>query len=357
MDVTFSPLFSEDYLKRRHVSPRLFWAGCFLIAVSGNLVARHVPDRPMRHIFLCVVLDFAGLILVPAALHSCHRLFMAWASAVDLFVLDGRRADLNRWKSDFASFFGGSAGMLGAGLLFAALALCAYESSDYLDNSNALIGGWEAVQVVVAAGMAGCGLWVMWQGARAVWVLGTKFKDDIVVAPDSIGVLSTGRMLAQCWARIGGVWLFYTCSACLGPPFDNVPATLKTWPILLLAFPTLPLIVGLFIGSQVPLHEAMLRFKDREIRRLRAMLSAVEVRNVEGLTQDALKLERSVRRRINEVDTLPEWPFRGPVMLSVAKAVLAAVSPLLLKVLATYASAHHIHGLEDILEAAEAFTA
>jgi hypothetical protein len=69
-----------------------------------------------------------------------------------------------------------------------------------------------------------------------------------------------------------------------GPPVGNAVTIFFSWPVLLLAAPTLLLIVGLFIGCQLSLHDAMVSYKERELRHIEQMLAKFAPIDIDVLT-------------------------------------------------------------------------
>jgi hypothetical protein len=328
-------LFTEEHFRIGRLRPSLFWLTCFILGTTVSAAITRAAHQPVRYLLLCLILDLGAFLVVPAGLHVCHRIFLTWACSVDGFVRTADQEPLRRWYRRELLFFEGSKQMLFAATLFASVAIIAYNHSGYLDRTYWTGYCWATFQLFISAFMAGCGLWMMYCAAHAVAELGKQYKDCVVVTVGRFGVLSTGRTLARCWAIIGMAWFVYTSTVFLGPPIRNAATIFITWPVLLLAVPTLPLIVGLFIGCQLPLHYAMVAYKERELRRIDQMLARFTPVDIEGLTKQSLDRIEFLHRRSAEAEALPEWPFASRSLASVFGSTITALFPVLLKVALT----------------------
>lgn len=221
--------------------------------------------------------------------------------------------------------------MFFAGLGLGSVALISYTKGGYLDAFGLWGAIWAAFLIFISAFMAGSGLWAMHCAARAVWELGRRFGDSLFVTKGKFGVLSTGRVLAQCWAVIGGVWLVFSLSALFGPAQNHLSDLLLSYPVLIIAAPAFPLIVGCFFGGQYPMHEAMVNSKRREILHLEGMLRELTPEKVENLSQDRREVIEFLRRSLAEAESLPEWPFSNAALATIGGSLITSNLPLVFK--------------------------
>jgi len=323
-------LLTEDWLTP-YVKPAMFWLACFALCsiVTVGIATQEVDIR--RFILLGCLFQFAGLLLVPYALHACRDWLLDWGQSVDAFVKPADKNSLVDWYNKELAFFEGSKKTLVMGFLFGLISVSAFVIDGYLDGFTEAGAVWLAFIILVSGSLAGCGLWIMYRGAAAVSSLGHRYKDCVVVTRSRFGVLSTGRVLAQCWMIIGGVWFVFTLTAVIRPAELLLPELLLTYPVLLLALPTFPVIVGCFIACQLPMHEAMLRYKRRECARTEAMLRAVAPEDSESLTKERRESIDFLSRQCAELDKLPEWPFSSAALAGVGGSSITAVLPVLAK--------------------------
>jgi hypothetical protein len=308
-----------------------FWVASFVAAsvVTGVLAFNQTASR--KYGLLCMTLLVAAMLLVPAALHFCSSLFLAWARSVDGFITTTDPQALHRWYNTEMKLFEGHRLMFIAGAGLGIVALLAYALGHYFDGFTLGAQLWAGLIVFGSAFLAGCGLFAMYSASVAVKKLGRVYRDQIVVVPGRFGILSTGRVLAQCWMIIGGVWFVYSLSALFGPPHASIAEVFSSYPVLLVALPTLPLIIGSFVHCQLPIHAAMLEYKKAELQRLDAMLAELAPARVADLTKEKQETIEFLVRRRNETEALPEWPFSGKALAGVSGSAVSALLPILLE--------------------------
>jgi hypothetical protein len=316
------PLWSQAHVPFSKKRPYLFWLVTFAFATVVSAAATRGDPQPVRYFVLCLTLNVGAFLAVPIALWFSHRSFLSWARSVDSFVKISE-TDLITWYSDANRFFECSRGLMFTGLGFGIVAVIAYQHDHYLTGATPYESVWATIVVLSAGAMAGGGLSVMFRGALVIVRLGVKFRDSIVLSTSRFGILSTGRMLAQCWFVIGIAWLIYTLTALMRPIDDPSEPFFLRWPVLLLAVPTLPLIIGAFVGSQIPLHTAMVLCKGATIRR------------VSELTQNRRDAITFLQKQRAEAEALPEWPFSSKAFASVGGSGITAALPIVLKALPT----------------------
>lgn len=101
--------------------------------------------------------------------------------------------------------------------------------------------------------------------------------------------------------------------------------------IFALAIPSSVFIIGSFVGSMIPLHRQMVRYKRREIAKINASISEIlahRYASLSGNQRDALKF---MEERATRIDALPEWPFRVSSLIGVTVSSLLSLTPSLLK--------------------------
>jgi len=112
----------------------------------------------------------------------------------------------------------------------------------------------------------------------------------------------------------------------------EVSAFLRSYPVLMLAAPTLPLICGTFVACQIPMHRGMVAYKRREIRRVEQRLEKKLTDEISTPTKKRREEIEFMRRRMSELERLPEWPFGAWSLARVGGSTIAAVLPVMLKV-------------------------
>jgi hypothetical protein len=128
----------------------------------------------------------------------------------------------------------------------------------------------------------------------------------------------------------------------MGPADDQTVHFFFRWTVLLLALPTLPLIVGTFVLSQIPLHLAMVDSKRSEIQGIELMLEELMAERVSELTQDRREAITFLQRQRTEAEALPEWPFGSKAFASIGGSTLTAILPMVLKMLFPTLSLAHM---------------
>ncbi len=322
--------------------PLLFWCAAFLVSMVVTIALSRNQTSPRNYFLLCGVLQFASLLMVPVALRWCSSLFLPWGRSVGTFVGTSDALSLCRWYNSQMKFFEGSKKMYVSGAALGLLADAAYFLGDYFVEFSPREAVWAWIVVFVSAFLAGCGLWALIRGSEAVHRLGTDWRSQFVVVPGRFGILSTGRVLAQCWSIIGAVWFVYTLSALCGPRLSFPLQLNHTYPILLVGLPALPLIVGTFVRAQLPMHAGMLDYKKRELERIDRMLRTLRPTVVSDLSKETQeKIDFLIKRRA-ETESLPEWPFSRSAFTGVSGSAMSALFPLLAKVFEASAVFKHL---------------
>lgn len=311
-------------------NPYQFWFGCFLAGVGISVLLAFDQPNPARYTLLCGILATAAFLMIPVAMYFCSSLFLDWARSVHTFIVVDPD-ELRRWYQEEMKFFEGSAGMFAAGFALGAVAVIAYTVGHYFRGLTVAGALWAGALVFAAAFLAGSSLFAMASAARAVHELGQRYGARMVVIPGRFGILSTGRVLAQCWLIISAVWFVYTLSALFGPPYSSLQEVLRAYPVVMVAAPTLPMIMGCFLYGQMPMHTAMVEYKRRELERIDALLREVSATSIAALSKETRDAFEFLLKRRNETEALPEWPFTSKAFAGVSTSALTAVLPVLLK--------------------------
>jgi hypothetical protein len=75
----------------------------------------------------------------------------------------------------------------------------------------------------------------------------------------------------------------------------------------------------------------MTAYKRREILRLERMIEQATPADVAGLTKERQETIEFLRRRLAELEALPDWPFSSKALAGVGGSVITALLPVLLK--------------------------
>lgn len=325
--------FTETYVPYFKSRPILFWSSAFVAATAVTVIVGLAQGEVgTRYIGYLSILNIGGILLIPIGLRLCLRLVLDWARSLGSFVSINDPDRLKGWYNHHLSFFEGSRVMVLVATVWACVALFAYKRDGFFDPYGATGQVWAAIVLFVAAFLAGCGLWAMVAMARAVHRLGVEFSGVIVVTDGRFGILSTGRMLAQCWAIIGVIWFVYVLSAV---HLADVPATLQQAflnnGVVFMALPSLPMVIISFFGAQISLHEAMLQYKRSEVSHLEHFFRKAKPDDLTNIPKEKQELIEFLQKQLHEAEKLPEWPFTLGALFSVSRSVAITLLPILLK--------------------------
>ncbi|HXI23519.1 MAG TPA: hypothetical protein VNG71_06570 [Pyrinomonadaceae bacterium] len=176
-------------------------------------------------------------------------------------------------------------------------------------------------EIAIAGFSCGAVLGSMFLLGKLVWEIGHQ---NIVVAPHSLGVTSTGPTLSKVYAIGAAVWFVFGVSA-----YDFPHPWLL---IVFLAVPTFLFLAGSFVIIQFPLHDRMRDYKKKELERLDNILEKLTPADPD-CTPEVLRQISFYQRLQREVDDLPEWPFRWRSYASVIGTSVAAAMPGILSAL------------------------
>lgn len=270
-------------------------------------------------------------------------LFWLYAGAVGVFVVIRRQYfAVLRWRNTFRTFIRDSASAAKEiksfahrrwhvhpiciifCVVFAFAALLLFHRGGLFEYNSRVDLTIAVGFVAIASYICALGLSAVNQMTRLVQHLG---RFEVYVTSHPFGVLGVGRVLASVFTETAIVWCLYTASAAACP---------RSWllPSMGLAVPAVLFFGVAFVNAQLPLHEAMRRYKKRQVIALETALFAIEPSVGAAISEDRKHQIEHLEKRLNSTIALPEWPFRWPSFLTVigsAAATLAApiVSSLL----------------------------
>jgi hypothetical protein len=334
------PLVVDRFVPRPFKNHLIVFASIVaaLFALMSGVIAFFVRE-PWPYLGLCLPVSF-GLVSVPFAFKFAHHRFIEWAQTVNTFLVthgnDERTADkdkdVRQWVFGQLSFFGASIGMYMTGLILALWTLLAF----YLGEYFSYLSGWPLAficsLIALSAFVAGLGLYAIFGASRLIWRLGDGTY-RILVKSHKFGILSTGRMLLECYFVIALVCMVYYLSAITGE--RSFLSDFKFWnpPVWMLVLPTSVFILGTFIICQIPLHKQMVMYKRDELTKVENRLDELKKRFEKNLTsklRDEIKYHEE--RRL-EILGLPEWPFGLRGILGAIGSSVTVVLPTVFSVI------------------------
>jgi hypothetical protein len=324
---------------KRH--PPLFEVVIFaLLATISCVIARYMTE-PRPYLGLCLPVA-VGLLSVPFAFRFAHRRFIEWARNVNSFAdrpgdHSTDQQDAEKWVLTQLSFFAGSAGMYWTGLALSVWTLFAFYLGHYFSNLNVLQIAFVGILTALSAFVAGLGLYAIYEASRLIRRLGDgTFR--ISVKGHKFGVLSTGRMLGECYFVIALVCMVYYTSAVLGQ--RHLFSDFRYWnpPMLMLVLPTAGFLLFSFIRCQVPIHRQMVTFKKNELAKIERKLDQLNLQIDQSLTSKLREDIKFYEDRKLETLSLPEWPFGFRGMLGAVGSSITVVLPTLFGLLAKAAA-------------------
>lgn len=316
---------------RRH--SQLFWFLLFLLAVALATMATSGATDKRAFAGFCIAYGM-GFITVPIAFRFSFVIFENWIENIKTFarpdVGQDRKSSaaiVEKWTRKELSFLAPSVPMYIFATLFAGLATIAFFAGDYPIGVFSFPQICALLILLFAAFLAGLGLYGIFGGCRMVWRLG-QFR--IQVREHKFGVLSTGRVLAQCYFLIAIAWSIYVAGAFVGLNYGNFTLSSAKYPLLLLAIPSLLIALISFVICQIPLHKRMLEFKHNELMLVENCLDDLNmVANVNISQDDRSKIEFYEKKR-SQILLLPEWPFKFGTLLAAAGSTATILLPTLL---------------------------
>ncbi|MBI2202517.1 MAG: hypothetical protein HYU41_01495 [Candidatus Rokubacteria bacterium] len=260
--------------------------------------------------------------LIPLTLVYSRRLLADWLACLVDFV-EFRDEDGSGWFAHQVQKLFVSRINILLGILVGCLIL----AFEYQDGAFRQQSAW-ALGVVLFASLlmtvlAGIALVVMVRGAMLISRVGTL---PIYVTASPYGVLRTGTMLAEAFSAATVVYLIALCTM-----------VLRTWnqptlPILTWAISVAVLYVAMFILPQWTIHKRMVRFKRERLRKIERSLKEHSDAFDAAPTKAESEIVEALRKRRDEVESLPEWPFNWKNFTAVLGMAASSTLPVVFKV-------------------------
>ena len=305
----------------------LIWAALALgVMVISILVAENLDAHAGPFRALCIFLA-VGFVSVPLALQVGYGIFRNWSAQAGHFAYTSDPL-IGDWLHDQFAFIRGDRIMLLAGAGLGLIALLAFQQGDYFVYYPRHARLWLALIMFGSAGFAGMGLYMMFCASRTFWRMGKLEQLSLVVHEHRFGVLSIGSALFRCWLMIGLIWAVYLATAYVGYVGDDPDSIPGLPPMWLLAYPTLPFIIGSFIVCQYPLHVKMLTYKRDQIQQFDVMLAELNpaaVGDLDGERRSQIEFLEAQRAKAR---ALPDWPFNRTSALGMGFTSFTAYLPV-----------------------------
>jgi len=305
-----------------------FWVALTAIVIlAAWIIAGYLPANKIAFRSICTYLAL-GLTTVPLGIDIGYAILLEWSRNVDNFAT--RKADrVSVWFRAEFKFISGDPAMIVCGLALGSLSLTAFYNGHYFDAYPALAGCFLAVIMFVSASFAGMGLYAVFWASRIFWQMGKLENLSLKVQEHRFGILSIGTALFKCWMIIGAIWAIYSATAYVGYTGVHPEDIINLPPMWLLAYPTLPFIIGSFVVCQIPLHRKLIAHKQDEILRIDQMLDEIRPHSVEQITKDCMDKIEFLEKRKEQTRALPDWPFSKISLLGTGASSFTALLPVL----------------------------
>lgn len=319
-------LVTEGWLDRPGVIGKWFGPAAWFILAFGSMLGVNltllifegdtalVPSMTAKT--LCIG-------LIPVVLIYVRHLLTEWVTCLPNFVEAESEAVSSQFSLEVERLFLDRRNLLIGSMI--GIAILGFEDSD-----NAFVQhSWFALSVVVLAsfamtGLAGFALVVMIRGAVIVSGIGAL---RVIVTSSPYGVLATGQTLLKGIAAATVIYVVAISTALLRSGAG------MSLPILVWALAVACLYVAIFIAPQWGLHKQMIIFKrdrlikiEREYRRL-----VDEFDRGPSASHSMHSLIEAVRKRREEIERLPEWPFDWRSLAKVLGLAASSTLPILMK--------------------------
>ena len=282
-------------------------------------------QQAFQAICICLAL---GLTTVPLGIDIGYGILLDWTRKVDNFA-EHDVEEVSVWFRAELKVISGGVVMIICGVTLGLLTLLAFYNGGYFTGYSKLAGTFLALVMFASASFAGMGLYVVFWTSRTFWQMGKLEKLSLKVHNHRFGVLSIGTVLFKCWMIIGAIWAIYMATAFVGYTGENPENIFNLPPMWLLAYPTLPFILGSFVVCQIPLHGKMIAYKQAEILRLDQMLDEIRPTSVEQITGDRMDKIEFLEKQKEQARTLPDWPFSKISLLGTGASSFTALLPML----------------------------
>ncbi len=306
----------------------LFWVGLTaVITFVAWLLSQDVESHQAAFLGISIYLAL-GFIAVPLGIGVGYDILRNWALHADHYAKH-TKPDVAAWFHQEIAIIRGDKIMAICGVGLGSLAVISFIAGGYFDEYTRLPQLFLGAVMFVSAGFAGIGLYAIFCASRIFWRLGKLEKLSLTVHEHRFGVLSIGAALFKCWMIIGLIWSIYTATAFVGYTGDTPNEIFDLPPMWLLAYPTLPFILGIFVVCLIPLHRKMVAYKQSEILRLDRMLDEIrpgEVSDIDGELRSNISF---LENRQAQVRSLPNWPFNKISLLGTGVSSVTAILPML----------------------------
>jgi hypothetical protein len=313
--------------------PLRFWSYLMIAFSAASFAIASSMKEPRPYLGMCLP-EAVGLFLIPWAFSFTRDRFVIWAGSTKTFV-DSRGSlhetvpDVEKWVLTELSFFNKSPGMYCSGAALAAWTLLAFYLGDYYTSFSWWENGFLWFLTALSACLAGFGLYAIFGATRMMWRFGVF---PIIVKSHKFGVLSTGRILLQCYFAIAFVAAVYYATAVLGEKNLLTQFKYSNPCLLMLVLPTAAFVILSFVSSQFPLHWSMVEYKQTQLTQLDSALDALhrKVLDSEDTPHDLMEKISIVEGRRTEILSLPEWPFGFRGMLGAVGSSITVLLPTLI---------------------------
>jgi hypothetical protein len=125
--------------------------------------------------------------------------------------------------------------------------------------------------------------------------------------------------MSTCWSIGALLW----CLFMLAATQEGVRLQRVAW----LPVAAAAVLIGSFVLCQLPLHQAMVRYKAGQVQRLEPFLRDLLNKGIEHLAPDEMQRVRFIEERIALAAKLPEWPAGWGSLVRVSW--LSSLAPVL----------------------------
>lgn len=293
---------------------------CTLSFVSSWILLKE--GEPASGHFRSMLLMTMGIGLIPCAIIHAFDSIVQWSKRTPAFIELPEEMIIKWWTQQF-KFLWGSRALFLASIVFGALTLFAEILSRNYSTSLIYVILVLISFTVLAGIWCGFGLTLFFKLSLVFSRLG---RLPITVTADRLGITSAGSILAKIWLLAGLLYTVYTSTAILRPG----EIVLGNAAMMLLALPAGLVIFGGLLMSQINLHKAMLRYKERQLQELQIQLRTTKEEFLTARSHEAGKRLRHLRDLHNEVSALPEWPFSWRHVLGFGSYTIGSFIPTVL---------------------------
>ena len=297
------------------------WASFgFAAMVATGLIYKFTPSRQVLLPFLPLAF---GLVIAPLAVRLGATMVRGLEPTLRRFVTR-EPVPIDRWFKEHFDEFATARTPFWVGVGFVVVAVPTFAFGGSFTGISGIQTAILGIILGTSAFTAGVAIASVTYLARFIWRTGVY---PVVVENHSFGVLGVGRLLFHVYLIGCAVWLVYLVSA-LGSIKDPM------LPLLVLGAPSVVVLIGTFVGCQIPIHRQMLADKATRLEETYRLLHKIHPKTPEELSADRLEQIEKLRQIAEDLRQLPEWPFGWRVFTGVIGGAFGSISPSLLGVLA-----------------------